>query len=126
MGRSARWLLAGVLVAGSGQFAHAGPQDRIANMNKQAMDDYDRLEFNAAKKTLEDTVALLRKHALEGTIQAARTYINLGMVYVQLKDSVRGEQWFRRALSINPNAKLDPNLATPERLASSRRLRLPR
>ena len=114
MGRSARWLLAGVLVAGSGQFAHAGPQDRIANMNKQAMDDYDRLEFNAAKKTLEDTVALLRKHALEGTIQAARTYINLGMVYVQLKDSVRGEQWFRRALSINPNAKLDPNLATPE------------
>lgn len=114
MGRSARWLLAGVLLAGSGQFAHAGPQDRIANMNKQAMDDYDRLEFNAARKTLEETVALLRKHGLEGTVQAARTFINLGMVYVQLHDSAKGEQFFRRALTINPNAKLDPNLATPE------------
>jgi hypothetical protein len=61
MGRSARWLFAGVLVAGSGHFAYAGPQDRVANMNKQAMDDYDRLEFNAARKTLEDTVSLLRK-----------------------------------------------------------------
>ena len=82
-------------------------------MNKQAMDDLRSPEFNAAKKDTEDTVALCAS-ALEGTIQAARTYINLGMVYVQLKGSVRGEQWFRRALSINPNAKLDPNLATPE------------
>ena len=114
MGRSARWLFAGVLVAGSGHFAYAGPQDRVANMNKQAMDDYDRLEFNAARKTLEDTVSLLRKNGLDSTVQAARTYINLGMVYVQLKDTGRGEQWFRRALAINPNAKLDPNLATPE------------
>jgi hypothetical protein len=114
MGRSARWLLAGVLMAGSGHFAYAGPQDRVANMNKQAMDDYDRLEFNAARKTLEDTVSLLRKHNLDKTVQAARTFINLGMVYVQLKDTGRGEQWFRRALEINPNAKLDPNLATPE------------
>jgi len=114
MGRRARWLLAGVLIAGSGHFAYAGPQDRVANMNKQAMDDYDRLEFNAARKTLEDTVSLLRKHNLDKTVQAARTFINLGMVYVQLKDTGRGEQWFRRALEINPNAKLDPNLATPE------------
>ena len=82
-------------------------------MNKQAMDDYDKLEFNSARKTLEDTVSLLRKNNLDSTIQAERTYINLGMVYVQLKDTGRGEQWFRRALAINPNAKLDPNLATP-------------
>jgi len=114
MGRSARWLFVGVLVAGSGQFAYAGPQDRVANMNKQAMDDYDKLEFNSARKTLEDTVSLLRKNNLDSTVQAARTYINLGMVYVQLKDTGRGEQWFKRALAINPNAKLDPNLATPE------------
>jgi hypothetical protein len=112
--RSARWLLAGLLITGSAQLAYAGPQDRIASMNKQAMDDYDKLEFNSARKTLEDTVGLLRKYNLESTVQAARTYINLGMVYVQLKDMGRGEQWFKRAMAINPNAKLDPNLATPE------------
>ena len=98
MGRSARWLFAGVLVAGSGQLAYAGPQDRVANMNKQAMDDYDKLEFNSARKTLEDTVSLLRKNNLDSTIQAARTYINLGMVYVQLKNTKHNE--FIRTIKI--------------------------
>lgn len=112
--RTVRWVFALALVGGSVQVAYAGPQDRVANMNKLAMDDYDRLEFNSARKTLEDCIALLRRHNLESTNQGARTFINLGMVYVQLKDTTRGEQWFRRALAINANAKLDPNLATPE------------
>ena len=110
----ARWLLAGFLACSATSSAWAGPPERVAQMNKKAMEAYDALEFPAARRTLEECVALLHKNKMDGSIQAARTYINLGMVYVQIHDNARGEQWFRKALSINPNAKLDPALATPD------------
>lgn len=92
----------------------AGQGDRIAYLNKKAMEDYDALEFESARKTLTDAIALLRKSGNDQTAQGARTYINLGMVYIALKDKSRGQQQFVKALSINPKAKLDPTLATPE------------
>lgn len=94
--------------------ALAGPGERVAYLNKQAMEDYDKLEFEQARKSLLDAVALLRRSAADRTPQAARTYINLGMVYIALKDKGRGMQQWIRALEINPKAKLDPTLATPE------------
>ncbi|HNN91007.1 MAG TPA: tetratricopeptide repeat protein [Pseudomonadota bacterium] len=94
--------------------ALAGPQERVAYLNKQAMEDYDKLEFEQARKSLLDAVALLRRSGADRTPQAARTYINLGMVYIALKDKGRGLQQWIKALQINPKAKLDPALATPE------------
>jgi hypothetical protein len=94
--------------------AHAGPGDRIAYMNKKAMEDYDAAEFESARKTLTDAIAMMRKSGSDNSVQAARTYINLGMVYIALKDKSRGQQQFVKALTINPKAKLDPTLATPE------------
>lgn len=88
--------------------------DRIAYLNKKAMEDYDALEFDSARRTLLDAIALLRKQGKDESIQAARTYINLGMVYIALKDRGRGQQHFVKAIGINPNAKLDPTLATPD------------
>ena len=115
----ARWLLVTLLsgsaaVSTSHPVAAAGDKERVAYMNKKAMEDYDALEFESARKTLTDCVALLRKTGLDSGIQAARTYINLGMVYIALKDKYRGQQQFVKAIQINPNAKLDPALATPD------------
>ena len=110
----ARWLLAGFLACSATSSAWAGPPERVASMNKKAMEAYDALEFPSARRTLEECVALLHKNKMDQSIQAARTYINLGMVYVQIHDNARGEQWFRMALTINPNAKLDHALATPD------------
>lgn len=93
---------------------HAGPADRVAYLNKKAMEDYDAAEFESARKTLTDAIAMLRKTGTDTTVQAARTYINLGMVYIALKDKSRGQQQFVKALTINAKAKLDPTLATPE------------
>ncbi|MBL9006283.1 MAG: tetratricopeptide repeat protein [Myxococcales bacterium] len=94
--------------------ALAGPAERVAYLNKQAMEDYDKLEFEQSRKSLLDAVALLRRSGADRTPQAARTYINLGMVYIALKDKGRGMQQWIKALEINPKAKLDPTLATPE------------
>jgi len=84
-------------------------------MNKKAMEDYDSLEFDSARKTLVDAVAMLRANGVDETPLAAKTYINLGIVYIAgFKDVNRGKQQFVNALKINPDAKLDPALATPE------------
>lgn len=98
------------------QQAHAAPAAGagVAVLNKKAMEAYDAAEFEKARKSLLDAVALVRKTGLDQSPQAARTYINLGMVYIALKDKARGLQHFVKALEINPKAKLDPSLATPD------------
>lgn len=90
-------------------------EKRVRGMNKQAMSDYDSLEFGMARKTLMDAVALIRQTGLDDTPVAAKTYLDLGIVYFAgFKDRSRGLQQFVRALRINPAIKLDPNVATPE------------
>ena len=86
-------------------------------LNKKAMDDYDLLEFDSARKTLTDAVALVRSSGLEdsGSAIAAKTYLNLGVVYIGgFKDKDRGRMQFVRALKIKPDARLDAQVATPE------------
>lgn len=88
---------------------------QVQKMNKRAMDDYDSLEFESARRTLQDAVQMLRANGLDETPTAAKTYANLGIVYINgFKDRNRGQQQFVNALKINPQYKLDPALATPE------------
>jgi outer membrane biosynthesis protein TonB len=90
-------------------------EKQVARMNKRAMEDYDSLEFESARKTLIDAVAMLRANGYDESPIAAKTYINLGIIYISgFKDRNRGIQQFVNALKINGNARLDPSLATPE------------
>ena len=100
---------------GAPAFAQQDNEKRVRSMNKQAMSDYDALEFSMARKTLMDAVAIIRQSGLDDTPVAAKTYLDLGIVYFAgFKDRSRGLQQFVRALRINPAIKLDPNVATPE------------
>jgi hypothetical protein len=90
-------------------------EKQVQKMNKRAMEDYDSLEFESARRTLVDAVAMLRANGLDETPLAAKTYANLGIVYINgFKDKNRGQQQFVNALKVNPAYKLDPTLATPE------------
>jgi hypothetical protein len=119
-----RSLLPGLfaLAAVLGVSSPASAQDaatvkRLEQMNKRAMEDYDLLEFDSARKTLTDAVALVRSSGLEDSAHgiAAKTYINLGVVYIGgFKDKDRGRMQFVRALKIKGDARLDPQVATPE------------
>src|SRR5437660_1099647 len=106
-----------VVLAAAGRTGRAHAQDaaaaaRIEQLNKRAMNDYDMLEFESAKKTLTDAVNLVKKAGLDTDPIAAKTYINLGIVYVAgLKDRYKGFQQFVRALQIKPDAQLDPAVA---------------
>ncbi len=97
--------------------AHAqqDTEKRVQGMNKRAMADYDALEFEMSRKTLMDAVSLMRQAGLDETPLAAKTYLNLGIVYVSgFKDRNRGLQQFVQALKINASLRLDPSVATPE------------
>ncbi|HZS41253.1 MAG TPA: hypothetical protein VFF06_30700 [Polyangia bacterium] len=90
-------------------------EKQVGRMNKKAMEDYDSLEFESARKTLIDAVAMLRANGYDETPLAAKTYVNLGMLYIAgFKDRNRGVQQFVNALKIKPDTKLDAALATPE------------
>lgn len=107
-----------MLVALLSSTAVHGQQDvekQVSRMNKKAMEDYDSLEFESARKTLIDAVSMLRSSGHDETPLAAKTYINLGVLYMSgFKDKNRGVQQFLNALKIKPDARLDPALATPE------------
>src|SRR4051812_30132409 len=86
--------------------AHAQDQaavEKIIQMNKKALEDYDTLEWETAKRTLLEALVAGKKAGLDNHPIMARTYVHLGAVYVSgLKDRQKGLQSFVRALEIDP------------------------
>ena len=72
-------------------------------MNKKALDDYDTLEWDAAKKTLLEALMAGKKAGLENHPVMARTYVHLGAVYITgSRTGEKAMQSFVRALEIDP------------------------
>jgi hypothetical protein len=98
--------------------AHAQDQaviDKLVQMNKKALDDYDTLEFESAKKRLLDALMTGKKAGLDNHPVLARTYIHLGAVYLTgFKDKPKALQSFGRALDIDPGIQLSKGIDTPE------------
>lgn len=87
---------------------------KVDDMNRAAMEDYDLLEFDAAKKLLNDALAVARRNKLEKSAAAARSHLDLGIVYgAGLNDHDNALLEFIAALQIDPNLKLDPAYKSP-------------
>src|SRR5437899_12879545 len=98
------FVTAGAVLALSSQRAAAQDQaavDKLVQMNKKALEDYDTLEWDAAKRTLLEALVAGKKAGLENHPVMARTYEHLGAVYIMgFKDHQKGLQSFVRALEI--------------------------
>jgi hypothetical protein len=89
--------------------------EKIVQMNKKALDDYDTLEWDSAKKTLLDALMLGKKAGLDNHPVMARTYVHLGAVYITgLKNRDKAIQSFTRALEIDPAIQLSKGIATSD------------
>ncbi len=89
--------------------------DKLVQMNKKALDDYDTLDFDSAKKRLLDALMTGKKAGLDNHPVLARTYIHLGAVYITgFKDRQKGLQSFGRALDIDPGIQLSKGIDSPE------------
>ena len=84
-------------------------------MNKKALEDYDMLEWDTAKRTLLDALMAGKKAGLESHPVVARTYVHLAAVYLTgFKNRDKAIQSFVRALEIDPGIQLSKAIATAE------------
>jgi hypothetical protein len=78
------------------------------------MEDYDLLEFDAAKKQLNDALALAKRAKLDRQPAAARTHLNLGIVFGGGSgDNDTALLEFIAALQIDPSLKLEAAYRSP-------------
>src|SRR5678810_1215969 len=66
--------LAMISFAGLAQADDQATIEKLVQMNKRALDDYDTLEWDGAKKTLIDALMLGKKAGLDNHPVMARTY----------------------------------------------------
>jgi hypothetical protein len=106
-----------IVLALSGLAASASAQvsnQRLAEINRSAMEAYNNLDVEVAKRTLEDAARSAERGGSKGPA-LARTYANLGVVLVGgMGETSSGTEAFVRALREDPNVEPDPLVATPE------------
>ena len=103
------------LLAGQALAQDQAAIEKLVQMNKKALDDYDTLEWESAKRTLLDALMAGKKAGLANHAIMARTYVHLGAVYVTgFKDRDKAIQSFIRALEIDPSIQLSRGIATQE------------
>lgn len=119
--RLATWLLAvGLLVLAFGRApAYAEDDmaaiDKIVKLNKRAVDEYQNLNFEKARKLLDEALAACTRSGLDSHPVTARTHVHMGVVlFAGLKDKDGAVAEFKKAAQIQSDVKLDTALATPE------------
>jgi Tetratricopeptide repeat len=109
-----------VVVLTTSSTARAAAEDsaaveRVTKLNKKAVDEYQNLNFEEARKLLKSAVEICTQSGLENHPVTARTYIHLGIVtFTGFKQRDEAIKQFRKALEVQEDIKLDKILATPE------------
>lgn len=89
--------------------------DKLVQLNKKALEDYDTLEWDSAKRRLLDALVAGKKAGLDNHPVMARTYVHLGAVYLTgFKDRTKAMQSFSRALEIDPTIQLSKGIETAD------------
>jgi hypothetical protein len=89
--------------------------EKVTKLNKKAVDEYQNLNFEEARKLLKSAVEICNQSGLENHPVTARTYIHLGIVtFTGFKQRDEAIKQFRKALEVQADIKLDKILATPE------------
>jgi Tfp pilus assembly protein PilF len=89
--------------------------EKVTKLNKRAVDEYQNLNFDEARKLLKEALDDAAEAGLESHPVTARTYVHLGVVvFAGFKQKDEAIKLFRKALEIQPDIKLDRSLANPE------------
>jgi hypothetical protein len=98
----------------AGAQVSAAAEARLKLLNKKAMDEYDSLEFEAAKAALLEALGVAKAANISSGATLTETYLHLGVVYgAGLNDRLNAVKYFTAALRISPEAQLNPARATP-------------
>jgi hypothetical protein len=98
--------------AGAGAADKEAVTEKVTVLNRTAVAAYGEGDFKKTKSKLLEAVAV-GKDALAGQPMLARTYLHLGVLYVEgLDDHAAGLKYFRQALAINPAIEITEGMAT--------------
>jgi hypothetical protein len=103
------------------RLARAAPADenaaigKITLLNRQAIEEYRKLNFDEAQRLLDQALDLAAGAGLTQHPVRARTYVTLGVVTAGgLKRRDVAVRLFRKALQIQPEIQLSAELASPD------------
>lgn len=109
-----RSLVAAVALALASTLSWAGPREDIAKKQKEAMENYDLMDYAAAKKGLETAIAAAKKAKLDKDPVTARLYLSLGLAAYADGDVDGAKAAFTQAVAIDPKIQIDPAYRSPE------------
>lgn len=101
------------LVVGIG-VAHAGPKQDISAKVKEAYENYDLMDYDAAKKSLNQALAIAKKAKLDKDPTVARAHLAMGIVALVEKDTDAAKLAFLSAVQADPKIQLDAGYKSPE------------
>jgi hypothetical protein len=88
--------------------------EKIVALNKSALTAFAAHDHEKAKEQLMEAVVLGKENGLGMHAAMARTYLHLGVVYVDgFKDSEKGQRYFTMAQKVRSDIELTPALVTP-------------
>ena len=108
--------LAMVAATASHAPAQDDPAQRIERMAEKAMESFDALEYEVAKKLLNQALVVAETNNLENDLLVAKVHLNLGIIHFSGDprdvDSARLE--FIKAVKIDAEVEIDAVYSTPE------------
>lgn len=101
------------------EMALAGGSDavvqQVTELNRKALESYETLEFERARKLLKQALDLCASAGLDTHPIKARTHIHMGVVLiVGFKQRDLGKKQFEKAIELQSNIQVTKSLANPD------------
>ncbi|MDB4963136.1 MAG: hypothetical protein JWP01_3135 [Myxococcales bacterium] len=114
--RSLAWVVAVIAVVAVGRVtpASADPKGDIAAKSKEAMESYDMMDYDAAKKALNQALSVAKKAKLDKDPVTAKVYLDLGIAAFAAGDTEAARVAFLSAVQIDAKIQISAAYKSPE------------
>jgi hypothetical protein len=93
--------------------AAADPKADVAQKSKEAMESYDLMDYDAAKKHLGQALAIARKAKLDTDPVTAKVYLNIGLAAFAAGDPDGAKVAFASAVQLDAKIQIPPEYRSP-------------
>ncbi|HEX3757752.1 MAG TPA: tetratricopeptide repeat protein [Kofleriaceae bacterium] len=93
---------------------HADPRSEVAAKARQAMASYDAMDYEAARRLLNQALAIAKRARLDHDPVVARVYLDLGIAQFAASEPEATKVAFLSAVQIDPKITIDPAYKSPE------------
>jgi len=94
--------------------AHADPRSEVAAKARAAMASYDAMDYETARRLLNQALAIAKRAKLDKDPIVARVYLDLGITQLAGSDQEAAKVAFLSAAQIDPKITVDPAYRSAE------------